>query len=50
MDDDAFDAMLLALDVREALDELTPKHREVLELHYHGGLPSCRSARRWGCR
>jgi RNA polymerase sigma-70 factor, ECF subfamily len=38
VDDDAFDAMLLALDVREALDELTPKHREVLELHYHGGL------------
>jgi RNA polymerase sigma-70 factor, ECF subfamily len=37
-DDDAFEALLLSLDVRDALDELTPKHREVLELHYRGGL------------
>jgi RNA polymerase sigma-70 factor, ECF subfamily len=38
VDDDAFDALLLALDVRAALDLLTPKHREVLELHYDHGL------------
>ena len=37
-DDDAFEALLVSLDVREALEELTPKHREVLELHYRGGL------------
>jgi RNA polymerase sigma-70 factor (ECF subfamily) len=38
MDDDAFGELLLGLDVRAALDELTANHREVLELHYHGGL------------
>ena len=32
--DEAFDELLLGLDVREALDELSPKHREILELHY----------------
>lgn len=38
LDDEAFEAVLVALDVRDALDELTPKHREVLELHYRGDL------------
>jgi RNA polymerase sigma-70 factor, ECF subfamily len=38
VDDEAFDAVLVALDVRDALDELNPKHREVLELHYRGDL------------
>jgi RNA polymerase sigma-70 factor (ECF subfamily) len=31
---DAFDEVLLGLDVRESLDALSPKHREILELHY----------------
>jgi RNA polymerase sigma-70 factor, ECF subfamily len=38
LDDDAFEAVLLALDVRDALEELNPIHREVLELHYRGDL------------
>jgi RNA polymerase sigma-70 factor (ECF subfamily) len=37
-DENAFEALLLGLEVRAALDELTAKHREVLELHYHYGL------------
>jgi RNA polymerase sigma-70 factor, ECF subfamily len=36
-DDDAFEALLLSLDVRDALDGLSAKHREVLELHYRDG-------------
>jgi RNA polymerase sigma-70 factor, ECF subfamily len=36
--DEAFDELLLGLDVREALDALSPKHREILELHYLGDL------------
>jgi RNA polymerase sigma-70 factor, ECF subfamily len=35
---DAFDELLLGLDVREALDALSPKHREILELHYLGDM------------
>ena len=31
-DGEAFDALLLRLDVRDALDALSPKHREVLEM------------------
>ena len=38
VDDEAFEALLVSLDVREALDELSAKHREVLELHYRGDL------------
>ena len=38
VDDDAFEALLVSLDVREALDELSAKHHEVLELHYRGDL------------
>jgi RNA polymerase sigma-70 factor (ECF subfamily) len=38
VDDEAFDALLVSLDVRDALDELSAKHREVLELHYRGDL------------
>jgi RNA polymerase sigma-70 factor, ECF subfamily len=37
-DDDAFAELLLGLDVRAALEELSAKHREVLELQYAGGL------------
>jgi RNA polymerase sigma-70 factor (ECF subfamily) len=47
-DDDAFDAALLALDVRDALDELKPKHREVLELHYRGDLTQRQIGERLG--
>ena len=36
--EDAFEELLLGLDVRAALDELSVKHREVLELHYDCGL------------
>ena len=36
--DDAFAALLVSIELREALDELTSKHREVLELHYRADL------------
>jgi RNA polymerase sigma-70 factor (ECF subfamily) len=48
VDDDGFDALLLALDVRAALDQLTPKHREVLELHYDHGLTQQQIAEKLG--
>jgi RNA polymerase sigma-70 factor (ECF subfamily) len=38
VDADAYEELLLGLDVRAALDELTAKHREVLELHFDAGL------------
>jgi RNA polymerase sigma-70 factor, ECF subfamily len=38
VEDEAFEALLVSLDVRYALDELSAKHREVLELHYRGDL------------
>ncbi len=38
VEDDAFEALLVSLDVHDALDELSSKHREVLELHYRGDL------------
>ena len=38
VEDEAFEALLVSLDVRHALDELSAKHREVLELHYRGDL------------
>ena len=38
VEDEAFEALLVSLDVRDALDELSAKHREVLELHYRGDL------------
>jgi RNA polymerase sigma-70 factor (ECF subfamily) len=31
---DAFDQVIVSLDVRDALNALQPKHREILELHY----------------
>lgn len=48
MDDDAFEGLLLGLDVRAALDELTANHREVLELHYQGGLTQQQISARLG--
>ena len=32
MDDDSFDALLLSLDVRDAVEALSAKHRDVIEL------------------
>jgi RNA polymerase sigma-70 factor, ECF subfamily len=44
----AFDDVMLRLDVGEALEALTPAHREVLELQYHGDLTSRQVAERLG--
>ena len=44
--DDAFEQLLLGLDVRTALDALSPKHREVLELHVLAGLTQAQVAER----
>jgi RNA polymerase sigma-70 factor, ECF subfamily len=43
---EAFDQLLLQLDVREALDALSPVHREVLELLYHYDLTQAQVAER----
>ena len=48
VDDDSFDELLLSLELRAALDELTPKHRQVLELHYHADLTQQQIADRLG--
>ena len=44
--DDAFEQLLLGLDVRAALDALSPKHREVLELHVVADLTQAEVAAR----
>ena len=44
----AFDDVVLRLDVGEALESLTPAHREVLELQYHGDLTQRQVAERLG--
>ena len=44
----AFDEVVLRLDVGEALEALTPAHREVLELQYHGDLTQTQVAARLG--
>lgn len=41
---EAFDELVLGLDVREALDALSPKHRQVLELHYLGDMSQAQIA------
>jgi RNA polymerase sigma-70 factor, ECF subfamily len=46
VDDDAFDALLVSLELRDALDELNPKHREVLELYYRADLTQQQIAER----
>jgi RNA polymerase sigma-70 factor (ECF subfamily) len=48
VDDEAFEALLVSLDVRDALDELSAKHREVLELHYRGDLTQQQISERLG--
>ena len=44
----AFDEVVMRLDVGEALDALTPAHREVLELQYHGDLTQTQVAEQLG--
>jgi RNA polymerase sigma-70 factor (ECF subfamily) len=46
--DDAFDELVLSLDVRSVLESLSPKHREVLELHYLGDMTQAQIAARLG--
>jgi RNA polymerase sigma-70 factor, ECF subfamily len=46
--DEAFDELVLALDVRDALESLSPKHREVLELHYLADMTQTQIAARLG--
>ncbi|MGH3042285.1 MAG: RNA polymerase sigma factor [Gaiellaceae bacterium] len=46
--DDAFDELVLALDVRDVLESLSRKHREVLELHYFGDMTQAQIAARLG--
>ena len=45
---DAFAALVLRVDVRDALDTLSPAHREVLELQYHHDLTQTQTAERLG--
>ena len=47
-DDGAFDGLLLGLDVREALDALSPKHRQILELQYFGDMTQSQIAAHLG--
>jgi RNA polymerase sigma-70 factor, ECF subfamily len=47
-DDDRVDALLARLEVREAMQSLTPAHREVLELSYHRQLKQAEIAERLG--
>ncbi len=49
VDDARFDQVVLSLDVREAIDVLSDKHREVLELHYRQDLTQRQIAERLGC-
>lgn len=46
---DAFDDAALAFDVRDAMNSLSPKHREVLELHYDHDLTQRQIAERLEC-
>ena len=48
VDDEAFEALLVSLDVRDALDALSAKHREVLELHCRGDLTQQQISERLG--
>ncbi len=44
--DEEFDRLLLSLDVRAALTALSPKHREILELHFDADLTQGQVAER----
>lgn len=46
--EDAYDQLLLGLDVRQALDSLSDKHRETLELYYERDLTQREIAARLG--
>jgi RNA polymerase sigma factor (sigma-70 family) len=43
---EAFDELVLALDVRDVLESLSPKHREVLELHHLADMTQAQIAAR----
>ena len=47
-DDDRFEALMTGVIVREALDALSPSHREVLELGYDADLTQASIAERLG--
>lgn len=49
VDDARFEQVMLSLDVREAIDLLSEKHREVLELHYRHDLTQQQIAERLEC-
>jgi RNA polymerase sigma-70 factor (ECF subfamily) len=49
VDDARFDQVVLSLDVRDAIDLLSEKHREVLELHYRRDLTQQQIAERLEC-
>jgi RNA polymerase sigma-70 factor (ECF subfamily) len=44
--DGAFDELVLALDIRDVLESLSPKHREVLELQYLSDMTQAQIAAR----
>jgi RNA polymerase sigma-70 factor, ECF subfamily len=44
--DRAYDELVLALDMRDVLESLSPKHREVLELQYLGDMTQAQIAAR----
>ena len=46
--DEEYDALLVALETRDALGAISPKHREVLELSFHSDLTQSEIARRLG--
>lgn len=46
--DDAFEELIAGLDLRDALDSLSDKHREILELCYEGDLTQAQVADRLG--
>lgn len=48
MDDGEFEALILGLDVRDGLHSLSPKHREILELHFDHDLSQPQVAERLG--
>ncbi len=47
-DDGLFEKLILSLDVRDALSSLSPKHREILELHFDEDLTQERVSERLG--
>ncbi len=48
VDDAEFERLILGLDVRDALRSISPKHREILELHFDEDLTQSQVAGRLG--